>query len=129
VFEDEGAFVFLVKRKNGVAAEILHGADQVEAGLSGHEVAVKSISGKRACHGAIGTDEPQVEAELLGDRESEGVAAPGNENDFDARGVGAAQGGEIWFGYFELGIEQCAVDIGCDESDGIRLPAGVFGSW
>ena len=95
VFEDDSAFGFLIKSKNGVAAESLHGGAEVEAGLARHEVAVESLAGEGAGDGAVGADEPEIEAELLGDGESEGVAASGDEDDLDARGVGAAEGGEI----------------------------------
>ena len=95
VFEDDGAFGFLIKSKNGVAAESLHSGAEVEAGLAGHEVAVESLAAEGAGDGAVGADEPEIEAELLGDGESEGVAASGDEDDLDARGVGAAEGGEI----------------------------------
>jgi len=34
------------------------------------------------------------------------VAASGDEDDFDAGGVGAAEGGEIWLGYFDSGLRR-----------------------
>jgi len=65
---------------------------------------VEGFAAERAGDGAVGADEPEIETKLLGDGESEGVAASGDEDDFDGRRVGAAEGGEIWLGYFELGI-------------------------
>ena len=73
-----------------MAAEILHGGAEVEAGLAGHEIAVEGLSRERTGDRAIRADEPEIEAELLGDGQSEGVAASGDEDDFDAGAVGAA---------------------------------------
>jgi len=101
-----------------VAAEILHGGAEIAAGFAGHEVAMESFSGEGAGYGAVGADEPEVEAELFGDGQSEGVAAAGDEDDFDAGGVGAAKGGEVVGGNLELRIEEGAVDIGGEETDG-----------
>ena len=111
MFEDDGAFGFFIKGKNGVAAEFLHSCAEVQAGLAGHEIAVKSFAGERASDGAVGADEPEIEAELLGDGKSESVAASGDEDDFDAGGVGAAQRGEIVRRNLELRVEEGAVDI------------------
>ena len=88
---------------------------------------MESFAGERAGDGAVGADEPEIEAELLGDGESESVAASSDEDDFDAGGVGAAQRGEIVRGNLELRIEEGAVDIGGDKADGAesgvrRLP-------
>jgi len=80
--------------------------------LTGHEVAVEGFSRQGTSDGAIGADEPEVEAELSGDGQGEGVTASGDEDDFDAGGVGAAQGSEIFGGDLELGIEEGAVDVG-----------------
>ncbi len=44
VLEDDSAFGFLVKSKNGVAAEFLHGLTDPPAGFAGHEVAVKGFA-------------------------------------------------------------------------------------
>lgn len=126
MLEDDGAFGFFIKGKNGVAAEFLHGGAEVEAGLAGHEVAVESLAGERASDGAVGADEPEIEAELLGDGESEGVAASGDEDDFNAGGVGAAQRGEIVWGDLELRVEEGAVDIGGKQADGAE--SGVLGA-
>jgi len=114
VLEDDGAFAFFVKSKNGVAAEILHGDAQVAAELAGHEVAVKSFAGERTGDSAVGTDEPVVKTELLGYGKREGVAASGDEDNLDAGGVGAAKRAEIVRGNLKLRIEESAVDIGGD---------------
>lgn len=126
MFEDDGAFGFFIKGKNGMAAEFLHGGAEVAAGLARHEIAVESFAGERARDGAVGADEPEIEAELLGDGESESVAASGDEDDFDAGGVGAAQSGEIVWGNLELRVEECAVDIGGEKADGAGLRAPDF---
>ncbi len=120
VFEDDGSFGFFIKGKNGVAAEFLHRGADIVAGLAGHEVAVESFAGKRAGDGAIGADEPEIEAELLGDGQGEGVAASGDEHDLDAGGVGAAQRGEIVGRNLELRIEKGAVDIGGEKANGAK---------
>jgi len=126
--DDDGSLGFLIKSKNGVAAEGLHGDAQVAAGVTGHEIAVEGFSRERAGDGAVGADEPEIEAELLSDGEGEGVAASGDEDDFDAGGVGAAEGGEVVGGDLELGIEEGAVDIGGDEADGQGLgDLGILG--
>jgi len=129
VFEDDGAFGFLVKSKNGIAAEFLHGGADIEAGLPGHEVAVESFSGERASDCAVGADEPESKSELFGDGEGESVAASGDEDDLDAGGMGAAEGCEVVGRDLELWVEEGAVDIGGNEADGIRLPAGCFGRY
>jgi hypothetical protein len=48
------------------------------------------------------------------------VAAAGDEDDFDAGGVGPAEGIEVFGGNFELRVEEGAVDIGGYEADGGR---------
>lgn len=120
MFEDNGSFSFFIKGKNGVSAEFLHRGAEIVAGLAGHEIAMKSFAGERASDRAVGADEPEIEAELLGDGKSEGVAASGDEDDFDAGGVGAAQRGEIVRGNLELRIEEGAVDIGGEKADGAK---------
>ena len=79
---------------------------------------MKCLSRKRSRHRAVGADEPEIEAELLGDGESEGVAASGDEDDFDAGGVSSTQSGEIVWGNLELRVEEGAVDIGGKKADG-----------
>ena len=101
MFEDDGSFGFFIKGKNGVAAEFLHGGAEVAAGLAGHEIAVESFAGERASDGAVGADKPEIEAELLGDRQGESVAASGDQDYFNAGGVGAAQRDEIVWGDLE----------------------------
>ena len=46
MFEDDSAFGFVIKSKNGMAAEILHGGAEVEAGFAGHKVAVEGFAGE-----------------------------------------------------------------------------------
>jgi len=73
---------------------------------------VESFAGEGSGDGAVGADEPEIETELLRDGQGEGVAASGDQDDFDAGGVGAAEGGQVIWGDFEFGVEQGAVDIG-----------------
>ena len=56
---------------------------------------MKCFARERAGDCTVGTDQPEVEAELLGDGQSEGVAASGDEDDFDPGGVGSTQGRQI----------------------------------
>jgi hypothetical protein len=81
---------------------------------------VESLAGERASDGAVGADEPEIEAELLSDGESEGMAASGDEDDFNAGGVSAAEGSEIVWRNLELRVEEGAVDIGGDKADGAK---------
>jgi len=82
---------------------------------------MKSFATEGSGDRAVGADEPEIEAKLLGNRESEGVAASGDEDDFDAGGVSAAKGDEILLGNFELGVEEGSVDVGGNEADGRGL--------
>ncbi len=84
---------------------------------------MKSFAGKGAGDGAVGADEPEIEAELLGDRKGKGMAATGDENDFDTGGVSAAESFEIIWRDLKLGIEKGAVDIGGEKADGSGLRA------
>ena len=54
---------------------------------------MEGLSGKGAGDGSVGADKPEIEAKLLGDGQGEGVAASGDEDDFDTGGVGAAKRG------------------------------------
>jgi len=118
MFENDGAFGFLVKGKNGVATEFLHGAYEIKAGLARHHIAMKGFAAQRAGNGAIRTDEPQIEAKLLGNWQRKRVAASGDENDFDAGMVGATQGGEIFGRNLKVRVQQRPVDIGSDQTNG-----------
>ena len=112
VLDDDGAFGFLVKSQNGMAAEILHGRAEAETGLAGHQVAMEGFAAEGTGYCAVGADEPEIEAKLLCDGQSEAVAASSDEDDFDAGGMGATEGGKVAFGNLELWIEQRAVDVG-----------------
>ena len=89
---------------------------------------MKSFAGKGAGDGAVGADEPEIEAKLPGDGKSKSMAASGDEDDFDAGGVSAAESFEVIWRNLELGIEEGAVDIGGEEADGSRLRAVGFRS-
>ena len=119
VFDHNGARAFAVESKNGLAAEFLHHFNQIAASGLRQQIAVKGLSGQRACDGAIRADQPEIEAELLRDRQSEGVTASRDENDLDALGVSAPQNGEIGLGDLKLGIEQSAVDVDSNQAEGI----------
>jgi hypothetical protein len=127
VLEDDGAFGFGVKSKNGVAAESLHGDTELAASFARHEVAMKGFAAEGSGDSAVGADEPEIEAKLPGDGEGKGVAASSDEDDFDTGGVGVAKGGEVGAGDFELGIEEGAVDVGGDQADGRGFQASGLG--
>jgi len=79
---------------------------------------VKCLSGKRPGDGAVRADEPKIEAELMRYGQGKGVAASGNKNHFNARGVSAPERVEIARRNLKLGVEQRAIDIRGDEADG-----------
>ncbi len=87
---------------------------------------MKSFPGEGAGDGAVGADEPEIEAELPGDGQGKGMASTGDEDDFDAGGVSAAEGFEVIRGDLKLGIEEGAVDIGGEKADGAGLRASGF---
>lgn len=87
---------------------------------------MESFAGERAGDGAVGADEPEIEAKLPGDGKSKSVAASGDEHDFNAGGVSAAESFEVIWRNLELGIEEGAVDIGGEETNGSRLRASGF---
>jgi len=118
VFQNDRALGFLVKGKNGVPAEFLHGAAQLPAGFGWHQVTVKGFSGQRSGDRAIRTDEPEIESKLLGDGQGKLMTPPGDQHNFNARGVRPAQGSKIAVRDMKLGVEQGAVDIGRQQPDG-----------
>ena len=95
VFNHDRAFGLFVKSQNGVATKILHRPAEIAASLDGHQIAVKGFSAERARDGAIGADEPEIEAELPRDGQGKGVTASGDQDNFNASRVSAAQGFEV----------------------------------
>jgi hypothetical protein len=79
---------------------------------------MKRLSGKRARYCAIGTDQPQIEAELPGDWQGESMPSSSHQHDFDTRGMRSPQGLQIAIRNLKLRIEQRAVDIGRQQPDG-----------
>ena len=57
----------------------------------------------------------KIEAQRLGNGQSELMAATRAQNDLDARFVRAPQGSAVLLGKLHLGIEQGAIDIDGDE--------------
>ena len=80
---------------------------------------MEGFSGKRPGDGAIGTDQPEIESQLLSDGQGEGVAASGDQDDLDALGVHAPECGEIGLGNLKFRVEQGTVNIDGDEAEGI----------
>ena len=113
------ARAFAVKCKNGLTAKFLHRAYEFAAGRLGEQVAVESFSGERAGDGAVGTDQPKIEPQLLSDGQGKGVAASGDQDDLDALGVCVPEGCEIGRGNLEFRVEQGAVNIDGNEAERI----------
>ena len=63
-----------VEGENGVATEAGHVAQQTQYYFGGEQVAVEQFSAGRAGDSAVGTDEGDIEAERVGDGQSEVVA-------------------------------------------------------
>ena len=117
-FQYDGSLGFVVKRQNGVAAEFLHRAAKTATGFRRHQVAMKRLSRQRPRHRAIRTDQPQIKPKLLGDGQCEHVPSTGDQHNFYARGVRPAQRHQIALRNLKLWIEQRAVDICRQQSDG-----------
>ena len=79
---------------------------------------MESLPGQRARDRAVRTDDPQVESKLLHDGQGKGVAPPGHHNDFDPCRMGPAQCGHIGRGDLKFGVQQGAVDIDTQKTDG-----------
>ena len=58
---------------------------------------MKSLTRERPSDGAIRADQPEIEAQLLGDRQGKLVPPPGHQYDFNALLVGAAQRRQVHF--------------------------------
>ncbi len=78
---------------------------------------MKQFTIRTARHGAVGTDQGDIEAKCAGHRQSKSVPSASNESDLDALGVCACQSFEIGLGYLELRVQESAVDVDCDEPD------------
>ena len=79
---------------------------------------MKSLSGERACDRAVGADHAKIDAKFLRDVEGEVMAAASGDYDFDAHGMSLTHGRSIFRGDLELVIQQGAVNINGQESDG-----------
>ena len=79
---------------------------------------MKGLSGQRTRDRAVRTDQPQVEPKLFRDGQGKSVPSTGNQHNFNARGVRSPHGYQITFRNLELWIEQRAIDVGRQQSDG-----------
>jgi len=52
--------------------------DELAAGRLREQVAVEGFSAKGASNGAVGTDQPEIESQLLSDGQGKSVAASGD---------------------------------------------------
>ncbi len=81
---------------------------------------MKRFSGGGAGDRAIGADEAKIEAQFASDGHGKGMAASGDQHDFDAEGVGVPQRVEVGIGDFKARIQQRAVNVGGDQADGLH---------
>ena len=65
VFEHHRAFALDVEGQDRIPAKFAHRGAKLAASLGGKHIAMKSFAGKRASDRAIGTDQPEIESELL----------------------------------------------------------------
>jgi hypothetical protein len=73
---------------------------------------MEGFTGERSRNRSIRTDQPKIEAQLLRDRQREGVAAARDQHDFNALIVSLAKSCEIAFRNLKLRVQQSAVNIG-----------------
>src|SRR6202043_2821527 len=84
VLEHHGAFAFNIESQDRVAAKFAHRAAELAASLGRKQVSMKSFTGERPRNGAVRTDQAEVEAQLLRNRQGKLVPPPGYQDDFDA---------------------------------------------
>src|SRR5581483_4829707 len=81
---------------------------------------MKRLAAQRSGDRAIGTDQPQIEAQLLRDGQRKGMPPAGDQHDFDAGRMRLSQGRQIALGDLILRIKQRAVNVGGQQPDGGR---------
>src|SRR5580700_239268 len=118
MLQHDRALGFLIKRKNGVAAEFLHRSAQFATGFERHQIAVKCLSRERPRDRAVRADQPQIKPKLLRDRQSKRMTTAGDQDNFNSRGMSPPQCAQIILGNLELRIEQRTVDISGDQAYG-----------
>ncbi len=116
--KNESAFGLYVKGDDGISAEIVHVADECARGCGWQQVSVKKLALQRTCNRAVRADERYIEAQHFRDRQRERVATASDKRDFNSQFVCTAQGGGIGRRYLELRVEQGAIDIDGDKTDG-----------
>ena len=84
VFEHDCALSLFVEGQHGVSPELPHAVAESAAGSTRKQVAMKSFSAKGSRDCTIRADDPQIEAKLLHDGKSEGVASPRDYDDLDS---------------------------------------------
>ena len=85
-----------------------------------HQVAMEALAAGGARNGAVGADDPEIEAEHFGDRHRESMTAAGDQHGLDAGIVGTAQRIQIGLRDLGLGVQQGAVNIDGDEAYGAQ---------
>src|SRR5689334_743376 len=104
-----------------------HGFTQTAASFARHHVAMESLTCERSRHRPIRTDQPEIESELLGYGHSKHVPPPRHQHNLDPGGMGLPERREIASRNLKLWIEQRAVDVGCQQPNGVGLRASAFG--
>ena len=92
-------------------------SDHVARGPGGEQVLVECFAGQRAGYRAIRADKPEVEPELLRDRQGELVTASGDQHHLDPGPVHPLEGAKVGAGDLELRIDESAINIDRQQSD------------
>src|SRR5271165_1237384 len=123
VLADDSAHAFAVEGQHRMLAKLAHMLAQLDGRFSGQKVPVKEFAASRACHGAIGADETELEAERFRDGQGEFVPATSDQCNLHASVICPAQGIQVGRGDLDLGIQQRAININGDEADGALHPS------
>ena len=79
---------------------------------------MKSLATQGPCDRSIGADDPQIEAQRLGNRKRKSVPPTRYQDDLNSRFTRALERRQIRLGDLELGVEQGAVNVNGEQSDG-----------
>ena len=120
MLENDGALPTFVEGKNGVAAKSIIDSQSRRHVAAGRQIAIESLAQKGTGDRTIRTNQPEIEAKLLGDGESKIVAPAGDQDDFDSEAVGSAESSHIGRGNLKLGVQQGPVDVKGQQANGRR---------
>ena len=79
---------------------------------------MKTIACDRTRDRTVGADQPKGESKLLGNRQGEGMSAPGNQQDLYTVFMGLAQSLKICLRDVELRVEQSTVNVDGQKANG-----------